>query len=257
MKKSPKYLIAVLILATSLSGCAGNEPSETADAVASSAQAQETEATTTEAVTTKPETTEAVATTEPSTEAATTEAETTEVTTTEPAETTTKAQETTTEAKTTTKAVEKETTAAETTTEATTTEAPKEAETTTEAATTTAVEETTTKAPAGITGTFTETGSSYDDYGWKPSLSITFEDGTITKVYYDEVNASGNKKSQDTDYLSYFKEKTGVALDEVYKTLSGSLLSNQAIEKVDAVSGATVASDNFIKLAKKIITDNQ
>lgn len=111
--------------------------------------------------------------------------------------------------------------------------------------------------PTGLTGTFSATGNSYDDYGWKPSLSLTFENGVITNVNYDEINADGGKKSGDTGYLSYFNQQTGVKLDEVYKTLSKDLLAVQTPENVDSVSGATIASDNFVKLAKKIIADNQ
>lgn len=108
----------------------------------------------------------------------------------------------------------------------------------------------------GLTGTFSATGNSYDDYGWTPSLSLTFENGAITSVNYDEINADGGKKSGDTGYLSYFNQQTGVKLDEVYMTLSKNLLAVQTPEDVDSISGATVASDNFVKLAQKIIENN-
>ncbi len=101
-------------------------------------------------------------------------------------------------------------------------------------------------------GTFKAQGKSYDGYGWKGSLSITFEKGAVTKVAYDEVNASGARKSQDTDYLAYYKEQTGVDLNKVYSTLENSLLKGQSPDQVDTVSGATVASQSFKDLAREI-----
>lgn len=95
-----------------------------------------------------------------------------------------------------------------------------------------------------------------DDRGWRPTMTITIKDGRIEEVEYDEVNEEGLYKSEDEEYGESMKGASGVSPEEAYEQLEGVLVSNQDVDKVDAVAGATTSSEQFKELAKEIL-ENQ
>lgn len=51
------------------------------------------------------------------------------------------------------------------------------------------------------------------------------------------------------------KGSVGIDLQEAYESLQKELLSEQNANNIDGVSGATISSDVFRKLAKKIMNE--
>jgi major membrane immunogen (membrane-anchored lipoprotein) len=102
-------------------------------------------------------------------------------------------------------------------------------------------------------GTYTAADPEFDQYGWKPEISITYKDGKISEVIFEEVNKDGAKKRDDEGYNTPFKAKSGVTVGEVSDALVKSLIEKQDISAVDTVAGATASSDKFKELAVKAI----
>jgi major membrane immunogen (membrane-anchored lipoprotein) len=101
-------------------------------------------------------------------------------------------------------------------------------------------------------GTYTGAYSNTDDHGWKPRLEITVEKGRITRVAYDEVNASGGLKSADASYEKAMKAAGPTYPAEYIKELDAALIAKQKAG-VDAVSGATGSSQSFNALAAALL----
>lgn len=100
-------------------------------------------------------------------------------------------------------------------------------------------------------GEVVELEGQQDQYGWFPHMRLTFDGNVLTEVYFDYVDDSGAKKSQDEEYNSTMKEKTGVSAKDALETLRESLLETQDPTKVDSVTGATQTSTEFITMAKQ------
>jgi len=97
--------------------------------------------------------------------------------------------------------------------------------------------------------------------GWIGHIEVTFKDGKISNVSYDEVKKEDGKitarKSEDKDYAERFSAKSGITQDKVYQQLAAQLQEKQDVSQIDAVSGATGSSDRFIALAKKVMEQRQ
>ncbi len=113
----------------------------------------------------------------------------------------------------------------------------------------------TTKLILPMNDVYKASNSEFDEHGWKGILAITFEEGLITKVVYDEVNEDGILKSEDTDYQSYFMDKKGVNIVEVYNNLQEQLVGKQNPKNIDTVSGATHATENFVSLVEEALAN--
>nr|WP_307989903.1 hypothetical protein [uncultured Niameybacter sp.] len=88
-----------------------------------------------------------------------------------------------------------------------------------------------------------------DQYGWFPHMRLTFSGDTLTEVYFDYVDDAGAKKSDDDEYNSSMKEKTGVSGKEAMEALRQNLIAVQNPMAVDIVTGATQTSEEFIAMA--------
>lgn len=102
--------------------------------------------------------------------------------------------------------------------------------------------------------TYTASDKDFDQYGWKAQVSITYENGKITKVVYEEFNKDGKKKSEDEQYNSQMKAKSGITMAEAAKKLADSLAASGDISKVDAVTGATATTAKFKELAQQAMS---
>ncbi|MBL4935236.1 FMN-binding protein [Clostridium sp. YIM B02515] len=98
--------------------------------------------------------------------------------------------------------------------------------------------------------TYTATAKDFDERGWKPQVSVTYKDGKITSVVYEELNKEGKKKTEDTQYNTQMKAASKVSMKEAAETLGKKYLETG---KVDTVAGATTTSKNFADLVQKAI----
>jgi major membrane immunogen (membrane-anchored lipoprotein) len=130
-----------------------------------------------------------------------------------------------------------------TTTPATTTPATTTPATTTPATTTPA----TTNGPKD--GTYTAEDS-LDSHGYKGQVSVTFKDGKLTNVTFDEVTKDGKKKRDDASYNAQMKAGAKVSAVEAQDKLTKTYLDTQ---KADTVTGATEMSARFKTLVEKAI----
>lgn len=99
-------------------------------------------------------------------------------------------------------------------------------------------------------------GQYHAEYGrsdvrnWRAYVDITVKDGKITKAYYDYTNETGDKRSENKSYVAGFSEvNDGITPREAFDELGSNLVESQDIQQVDAVSGATHSSRNFVELA--------
>lgn len=98
-------------------------------------------------------------------------------------------------------------------------------------------------------GTYEVEAENFDEHGWKSQLELEIKDGKIAEAKFDYVNEEGNLKTEDENYNTMMKEASGTNPAEFSPELSKRLIDAQDIEKVDVVTGATVSSDEFKKLA--------
>lgn len=105
------------------------------------------------------------------------------------------------------------------------------------------------KVENAIAGDVVELEGQQDQYGWFPHMRLTFEGDVLKEVYFDYVNDAGDKKSQDEEYNSTMKEKTGISVKEAMENLRSQLIEKQDPAQVDTVTGATQTSTEFIGMA--------
>lgn len=98
-------------------------------------------------------------------------------------------------------------------------------------------------------GTFTAEDE-FDAHNYKGQVSITFKDGKISSVVFDEVTKDGKKKRDDADYNSKMKAGSKVSAVEAQDKLAKTYLESQ---KVDTVAGATEMSARFKKLIEQAV----
>ncbi|MFP4431452.1 MAG: FMN-binding protein [Spirochaetaceae bacterium] len=120
-----------------------------------------------------------------------------------------------------------------------------------------------TKAEAGDTedlvlpmnDTYTAEDEPDERGGWIGHVEITYEDGDIVEVEYDELQKDGreitDRKSENEEYAERYAEINEITPAEVYEELESRLVETEDPEEVDVVSGATITSPRFRELAKK------
>ncbi|TVQ37559.1 MAG: FMN-binding protein [Spirochaetaceae bacterium] len=91
-----------------------------------------------------------------------------------------------------------------------------------------------------------------DGNGWAPFLQLTVEDGAVSSVVFDYVDAGGGFKSQDGAYNLRMKSAAGTSPEEYTLELADRLTSAQSLP-VEAVSGATSSSNWFNQLADAVV----
>lgn len=107
------------------------------------------------------------------------------------------------------------------------------------------------KVDAAEGGQVVEVEGQQDQYGWFPHMRLTFNGDTLTEVYFDYIDDAGAKKSDDEEYNSTMKEKTGVSGKEAMEMLRQNLIGVQNPQAVDIVAGATQTSTEFIAMAEQ------
>ena len=83
-----------------------------------------------------------------------------------------------------------------------------------------------------------------DSNGYHTTFSMTVKDGKVTESNYDNVNADGKSKKDDTEYESKMKDVAGVGPKEYIETLNKEFVKAMGEEDgspagVEVVTGAT------------------
>jgi len=99
-----------------------------------------------------------------------------------------------------------------------------------------------------------------DERGWIGQASVTYQNDKIVAASYDEVqkDESGkvtDQKTLNADYSTMWAQKSPdiVNASNVYKILTDALVASQDPAAVDAVAGASHASESFKTLAAQAI----
>ncbi len=92
-----------------------------------------------------------------------------------------------------------------------------------------------------------------DERGWTGAIAVTYADGRISDVVYDEVKKAAGKvtarKTEDQAYADGWKKATGNTPKDVYQKLAAAFVAKQDPAAVDAISGATGTTQRFRALA--------
>ena len=89
--------------------------------------------------------------------------------------------------------------------------------------------------------------------GYRAVFEMTVKDGKITESKYDNINADGKSKTEDTKYEESMKAKSGVGPKEYIKQLNDSFVKAQSASGVEVVTGATHSSESFQNDAQQLI----
>ncbi|EIM5394616.1 FMN-binding protein [Enterococcus faecalis] len=89
--------------------------------------------------------------------------------------------------------------------------------------------------------------------GYRAVFEMTVKDGKITESKYDNINADGKSKTEDTKYEESMKAKSGVGPKEYIKQLNDSFVKAQSASGVEVVTGATHSSESFENYAQQLI----
>ncbi|MGO2271452.1 MAG: extracellular electron transfer flavoprotein PplA [Enterococcus faecalis] len=89
--------------------------------------------------------------------------------------------------------------------------------------------------------------------GYRAVFEMTVKDGKITESKYDNINADGKSKTEDTKYEESMKAKSGVGPKEYIKQLNDSFVKEQSASGVEVVTGATHSSESFQNYAQQLI----
>ncbi|MGY0374301.1 FMN-binding protein [Clostridium sp. JNZ J1-5] len=107
-----------------------------------------------------------------------------------------------------------------------------------------------TPAILAMNDTYTASEKDFDSHGWKGQVSITYKDGKIEKVEFDELNKEGKKKSEDEKYNSDMKAKSKISAKEAMDKLEEAAMTSG---KADTVTGATGTSAKFKALYEEAL----
>ena len=106
-------------------------------------------------------------------------------------------------------------------------------------------------------GTYTLTEKN-DKNGYHVDFSITVKGGKITESNYDNKNADGKSKADDTEYETSMKDKAGIGPKEYIAQFNEGLVKAMGEEdgspaNIDVVTGATHSYHTFIIYAEQLL----
>ena len=106
-------------------------------------------------------------------------------------------------------------------------------------------------------GTYTLTEKN-DKNGYHVDFSITVAGGKITESNYDNKNAEGKSKADDTEYETSMKDKAGIGPKEYIAQFNEGLVKAMGEEEgtpgnIDVVTGATHSYHTFVLYAEQLI----
>lgn len=106
-------------------------------------------------------------------------------------------------------------------------------------------------------GTYTLTEKN-DSNGYHVDFSITVAGGKVTESNYDNKDADGNSKADDTEYEANMKDKAGIGPKEYIEQFNTGLVEAMGEEEgspanMDVVTGATHSYHSFIIYAEQLV----
>lgn len=107
-----------------------------------------------------------------------------------------------------------------------------------------------TEAVLSMDDTYTAKEEKPDQYGWTAQVSITYKDGKITKVEYEELNKDNQKKTEDKKYNDDMKAKSGISLVEAAEKLSKDYMEKGTVDTVAGATGTTAKFKALVEQAK-------
>ena len=104
-------------------------------------------------------------------------------------------------------------------------------------------------------GTYTKVADEADSNGYTYECTVVVEDGKITSVQYDGVDAEGNSKAQASFDGEYVMTEDGLTWGAQAEALADFVVENQGLEKLtvndegktDAVTGVSINIQGFIE----------
>ena len=97
---------------------------------------------------------------------------------------------------------------------------------------------------------------SFDDYGYKDFVEITFLNGEVTEVTMDAVSqADGSMKSQSDEYRESMEGLSGTYPAKYYQDLINQYVESGDSSGVLVVAGATSTSNSILKLLTALETE--
>ncbi len=94
--------------------------------------------------------------------------------------------------------------------------------------------------------------SNEDERGWAHTFTLVVKDGKVAESKYDMVDKDGNLKSENEEYNTSMKEKSGASFAEAVEALNAGLVEKQSTD-LEVVSGATSTYDAFVEYANLLL----
>lgn len=100
-----------------------------------------------------------------------------------------------------------------------------------------------------------------DERGWSAHHAVTVDaEGKIVESDFNYVNAEGEFKTDDAEYVKMMEESSGNNLPETIDYLNNYLVENNGLEglgddSVDVVSGATGTYTLFVETANELLAN--
>lgn len=98
-------------------------------------------------------------------------------------------------------------------------------------------------------GIYKATYDSFDANNWKAFIEVQIRGGVIVSASFDDINPSGEYKTQNQWYSQTMKQNAGLSPLEAANELADRLVVRNGAD-VDGIAGATITSKRFFELAK-------
>ncbi|MGM0124425.1 hypothetical protein IGI37_001803 [Enterococcus sp. AZ194] len=103
-------------------------------------------------------------------------------------------------------------------------------------------------------GEYRAEAKEFDDKGWKEYVVVKIADGKITEAEFNAEDKDGKLKTEDADYKENMNKVNKTYPEKYMKELSDALVEKQKASDVEAVTGATHSSSDFVALANEALS---
>ena len=97
-------------------------------------------------------------------------------------------------------------------------------------------------------GDYSAAFSDYDSRGYKDFVQVTVKDGKVSAIVFDAADKDGNLRSKDQKYRDEMEKVQETYPEKYAADLVNQYLEAQEIKGVDALAGATLATNHFTAL---------
>lgn len=108
-------------------------------------------------------------------------------------------------------------------------------------------------------GEYHAEAESFDEKtGYKATVDVKVENGKITSITWDGVDKDGNSKrklSEDGKYGMVANGKAQSEWHEQAKLVEDQVIGSQKLEKVDAITGVSINTDEFFNLIQEALKE--